>query len=267
MCLIWKLPHTNIGETLFKASVEDNASESELWQLFNWSDKTKKEKLAILNSNKIHLVTSSRNLEEEVGHARNLVSLLLCKDPVKRLSAKYVLQCSHRPGTKCMAGQRVSAARSALGRGFLQRAGQLCYLCVSAEKPRQCFTKLAADSMCDNVLLEWNMALELKQRYMLDSIYPVFIGDKNHAGTYGDYFSAGCHPRPLPVVVVTAVSDKLQEHMDNQGLGAVYTEQATVKHIVDSICAYQGGFLKGDANDSISAIVNDIYDMIKNAEK
>ena len=309
--LISKLPHTIIGETLFKASVEDNASESELWQLFNWSDKTKKEKLAVLNSNKIHLVTSSRNLEEEVGHARNLVSLLLCKDPVKRLSAKYVLShpfltgknptrmqgdlakfdvfLSYRVDSDSDHAAMFYRALTAQGmkvwldkeclkpgdpweegfcNGLINSATFVCLVSRGAinhaEKPRQCFTKLAADSMCDNVLLEWNMALELRQRDMLDSIYPVLIGDKNLAGSsYGDYFSAGCHPRPLPEVVVTAVSDKLQEHLDNQGLGAVYTEQATVKQIVDSIFKYQGGLLKGDFDDSLSAIVNDISKMIK----
>lgn len=268
-----------------------------MWQLFNWSDKTKKEKLAILNSNK---------------HARNLISMLLCKDPVKRLSAKYVLSHPFLTGKNPTRMQgdlakfdvflsyRVDSdsdhvtmfynALTALGLsvwldkecllpgqlweegfciGLVNSATFVCLLSRGAinhaEKPRQCFAKLAADSMCDNVLLEWNMALELRQRDMLDSIYPVFIGDKDIEGTssYGDYFSAGCHPRPLPEVVVTAVSDKLQEHLDNQGLGAVYTEQATVKQIVDSICAYQGGFLKGDAKDSISVIVNNINDMIK----
>ena len=48
----------NAGETLFKASVEDNASRSEMRQLVDWSDKTKKEKLSIV-ANK---------------HARNLIS-------------------------------------------------------------------------------------------------------------------------------------------------------------------------------------------------
>ena len=58
-----------------KASVEDNASNAELLRLFEWSDKMKKNSLAIVTNK----------------HARNLLSLLLCKNPVKRLSAKYVL--------------------------------------------------------------------------------------------------------------------------------------------------------------------------------
>ena len=274
----------------------DNTSESELRQLFDWSDKIKKEKLAILTNNK---------------HARNLISLLLCKNPAKRLSSKYVLSHpfltgknpSRMQGDKAkfdvFLSYRVNSDSdhvamfynflTALGlsvwldkecllpgqlweegfcHGLINSSTFVCLLSRGAinhaGQSRQCFSKLTADSRCDNVLLEWNMALELRQRDMLDSIYPVFIGDKNFDSTScGDYFAAGCHPQYLPEIVVEAVSDKLQEHLDNQGLGAVYMEQATVKQIVDSICAYQGGFMKGNIRESISSIADQISDMIK----
>ena len=55
--------------------MEDNASQSELQQLVDWSDRTKREKLSMVPNK----------------HARNLISLLLCKDPAARLTPKYVL--------------------------------------------------------------------------------------------------------------------------------------------------------------------------------
>ncbi len=277
-----------------KASVEDNASDAELLRLFEWSDKMKKNSLAIVTNK----------------HARNLLSLLLCKNPVKRLSAKYVLSHPFLTGKNpsrlqgepakfdVFLSYRVNSdsdhvtmlynALTALGlsvwfdkecllpgqlweegfcNGLINSATFVCLLSRGAinnkDKPRQCFTQLTAESMCDNVLLEWNMALELRQRDMLDCIYPVFIGDKDIEGTsYGDYFPTGCHPQSLPEVVVTAVTDKLQEHLDHQGLGAVYMEQETVKQIVDSICSYQGGFLRGNAIQSLSSIVGQISNMV-----
>ena len=277
-----------------KASVEDNSSDDELLRLFEWSDKMKKKSLAIVTNK----------------HARNLLSLLLCKNPAKRLSAKYVLSHPFLTGKNpsrlqgepakfdIFLSYRVNSdsdhvtmlynALTALGlsvwldkecllpgqlweegfcNGLINSATFVCLISRgainNADKPRQCFTQLTAESMCDNVLLEWNMALELRQRDMLDCIYPVFIGDKDTEGTsYGDYFPTGCHPQSLPEVVVTAVADKLQEHLDNQGLGAVYMEQETVKQIVDSICSYQGGFLRGNAMQSMSSIVGQISHMV-----
>jgi len=243
-------------------------------------------------------------------HARNLLSLLLCKNPVQRLSVKYVLSHPFLTGKNpsrlqgepakfdIFLSYRVNSdsdhvtmfynALTALGlsvwldkecllpgqlweegfcNGLINSATFVCLISRgainNADKPRQCFTKLTAESMCDNVLLEWNMALELRQRDMLDCIYPVFIGDKDIEGvSYGDYFSTGCHPQSLPEVVVTAVADKLQEHLDHQGLGAVYMEQETVKQTVDSICSYQGGFLRGNAIQSLSSIVGQISNMV-----
>ena len=108
------------------------------------------------------------------------------------------------------------------------------------------------------------MALELRQRGMIDGIFPIFIGDRDAEGCYGDYFAGGCHPSNLPGVAVAAVAEKLQLHLDTQGLGAVYLEQATVKGVVEMISAHQGGFLRsGDSRGSIPAIVHQIAEMIK----
>ena len=51
------------------------------------------------------------------------------------------------------------------------------------------FEALTGDSMCDNVLLEYRLAIELADRGLLERTYPVMIGDCNTNGVYGNYFS------------------------------------------------------------------------------
>ena len=71
----------------------------------------------------------------------------------------------------------------------------------------QNFSKLKADSSCDNVLLEYRMAIKLRERGMIAWICPLFIGDEDAlAGpgapavtkyTFRDDPTAGltvCHP-------------------------------------------------------------------------
>ena len=43
---------------------------------------------------------------------------------------------------------------------------------------KQNFTLLKKTSLCDSVLLEYRLALELREREMISSIYPVFVGRK-----------------------------------------------------------------------------------------
>jgi hypothetical protein len=156
--------------------------------------------------------------------------------------------------------------------GLINSATFVCLLSRGAinhpTKPWQCFSKLTETSKCDNVLLEWSMALELRQRGMINGIFPIFIGDRDaEDGSYGDYFAGGCHPSNLPDVAVAAVAEKLQLHLDTQGLGAVYLEQTTVKRVVEMISAHQGGFLRrSGSRGSIPAIVHQIADMIKHSQ-
>ena len=247
-------------------------------------------------------------------HARNLISLLLCKDPAARLTPKYVLSHPFLTGRNpsrlqgeqakydvflsyrvdsdsdhvamlyealCARELTVWLDRECLlpgqpweegfCEGLINSATFVCLLSRGAinhpTKPWQCFSKMTETSKCDNVLLEWNMALELRQRGMIDGIFPIFIGDRDAEGCYGDYFAGGCHPSNLPGIAVAAVAEKLQLHLDTQGLGAVYVEQATVKGVVEMISAHQGGFLRsGDSRGSISAIVHQIAEMIKRSQ-
>ena len=66
------------GTTLFPASVEDNVSASEMKDVLEWYDDFKDSKLAVVHDN----------------YARNLLSLLLQRDPSRRLTPDQVL---HHP--------------------------------------------------------------------------------------------------------------------------------------------------------------------------
>jgi hypothetical protein len=63
---------------------------------------------------------------------------------------------------------------------------------------RQNFSMLTTDSPCDNVLLEYLLALELSIRGLVEKIYPIMFGDElsNDAGVtvYGNYFALKCNP-------------------------------------------------------------------------
>jgi len=97
---------------------------------------------------------------------------------------------------------------------------------------------------------------------MIGGVFPVMIGDKDPTtGLYSNYFAAGCHPNSSPEVAVDSVEHKLREHLDREGLGLPYKEENTVKNIVTTVTANQGGFLQGDAKDAIPALVAAIVNM------
>ena len=62
-------------------------------------------------------------------------------------------------------------------------------------------------SNCDNVLLEWALALEFEQRGMLRGIYPLFVGNETEGqpGHRGEYFP---DINALPQIVQDASSKK-----------------------------------------------------------
>jgi len=129
---------------------------------------------------------------------------------------------------------------------------------------------LAQDSRCDNVLLEYRLAIELSDRGLLERIYPVMIGDIDAiSGAYGNYFSQGCHPVSSPFVVVRAVEDKLAEHLEVQGLGLALREELSVKSVLDAITINQGGFVQGQGGVSIllDAQADIITEMVRKLEE
>ena len=123
------------------------------------------------------------------------------------------------------------------------------------------FAELQHDSPCDNVLLEYALALELKSRSVLRWILPIFVGEVARFDQLGegfsDFFTSGGLPQATEAHVA-AVEAKLAEHLQRAGRGDVTRPavERTVKGVLDAICAHQGEFLKGaPKRDAIEKVV------------
>ena len=144
----------------------------------------------------------------------------------------------------------------------------LCLVCLLSRDAIKCPTrdwhnieKLTEGSRCDNVLLEWRLALELKERGMIEGIFPVMIGDKDSSGNYSNYFKSACNPSP-PDIVVNGLESKLHEHLGREGLGSPYIDRVTVKAICTAVLSNQGGFYAGNKENFFDSVVASICAMV-----
>jgi len=127
------------------------------------------------------------------------------------------------------------------------------------------FAALQPDSRCDNVLLEYRLALELKARGELQAIFPVFVGEIETVGSlgdgYGDFFLGGMPA--ASAVHVDAVEAKLLEHLQRLGKGTPQAD-STVKGALDEITKHQGEFLKGaPMREQIEKVVMKLVDIAR----
>jgi hypothetical protein len=269
--------------------------------VFTWSEQLKEEKLAVVGDK----------------YARNLLSLLLDKDPSRRPDPSHVIShpflsgqhperlmgeaptfdvfLSYRVDSDSNHVEMLYNTLTGLGlkvwwdklcllpgqrweEGFCDGlVNSRCFVCLLSrnainhpDKPWQNFCKLEAGSRCDNVLLEWRLALELRERGMIEGVFPVFIGNVSESEdastgaksfTYSDYFATGCHPSPLPAASVGSVEGKLREHLGRQGLGLPLDASRTVQEVMGDVTANQGGFWRGEKEGALSAICESIVAM------
>ena len=155
-------------------------------------------------------------------------------------------------------------------KGLINSRAFVCLISADAinhsTNTRSSFTKLTKDSPCDNVLLEHQVALELRDQGMLEYIFPVFIGSENASDpTKVDRFDFSNLAGLSNTVVVDAVLEKMREHMDREALGSPLHPQRTVKQTMDAITANQGGFMEGDIQTSVDSITQGIVDMLSSA--
>ena len=132
------------------------------------------------------------------------------------------------------------------------------------------FESLTESSSCDNVLLEYRLALELQSFNLLEAVFPVLIGDSSgdsldpRACTYTNYIKSGCSPR-CPDITVKSVDEKLVEHLNNQGQGAPVGSNRTVKDVLQTLTSHEGGFIQSAGGVAFSAVVDSIHNMITRA--
>jgi len=262
------------GEPLWLVNDEDNITElDDLRLLREWTSETKTKKLAKLKDNRnarnlcsqllnfypkqrplsmAHVLAHpfftghtagrlpgeeaefdvflSYRVDSDSAHVEQLYNLLVAKGLKVWLDKKCI-----KPGENW---------EKAFCAGLVKSKCFVPLLSKKAIKSR--FEALVEDSRCDNVLLEYRLSIELADRGLLESTYPVMIGDVDaSSGEYGDYFAQGCHPNASSVVVVLAVEEKLVEHLEAQGLGLPFREEMSVKAVLDAITVNQGGFVQG----------------------
>ena len=130
------------------------------------------------------------------------------------------------------------------------------------DKDWQNFSKLTADSKCDNVFLEHRLAVELQGLGLIEKMFPVFIGNLDATTSeYSHYFGSGCHPS-LPDTSIKSVEEKLRHHMESQALGTPLEPNRTVKSVVDAITACQGAFIVGPADTTFAVAAASIAKML-----
>jgi hypothetical protein len=129
---------------------------------------------------------------------------------------------------------------------------------------RQSFAALTTDSPIDNVFLEHRLALELRERGLVEKIFPVFVGDIVN-GICEKYSFSGpnaCYPT-CQYQSVNSVEEALAKGLDGQGLGLPYQESQTVAEVLSSIVKFQGGFVLGPYEDSVNHLAGDLIDLAK----
>ena len=276
---------------LFLCDGDGNIVESDLRLLAEWSDNLKTEKL-----------TRVRNIA-----ARNLISLLLSKEPRKRPSIRHVLVhpfltgktisrlvsdeadfdvfLSYRVASDVKhasmvykmltgAGLRVWWDKECLKPGEPWDVGfcvgllkSKVFLPIISQVAIGSFEGLKTDSPCDHLLLEFALALELRERGRLDKIFPLFIGPVDPVtAEYTKYTFSGkyaSHPQSLPELSVLSVETRLIDRIDDLGLGSPFIEAMTVKNIVASLLKYQGTFVEGRIEESMKKIVSHALIMLR----
>jgi len=124
-----------------------------------------------------------------------------------------------------------------------------------------CALLTATSTTCDNVLLEHQMAMELKERGDIRAIFPVLVGELMSVegvgdSIYGDFFHKGGMPA-CGSEVVQSVEAKLMQHLDRLGKGAprLSASARTVAQTLRGITEYQRVKLEGMRRDAMDKAV------------
>ena len=130
---------------------------------------------------------------------------------------------------------------------------------------RSNLTALTEASSCDNVLLEYQLSLEMYERGLLDFIYPVMLGDYDESGDmYSNYFTSGSHPNlsEHKTVVVKQVELKVHEHLDRLCLGTSLLGSLSVEGTLSKLLINQGSLTDGARSKVFEQSKLDVKKMI-----
>ena len=146
-----------------------------------------------------------------------------------------------------------------------------CFVPLFSRGSSKNFMRLAVSSPCDNVLLEYNLALELRERGLIEFIFPVLIGDavvdstKPSGVSYEQYFASGCHPdlSANGLVCVDSIITKLSDHLKRMSLGSMLLEKLSIGEIVSKITINQGYQIAGEKEAAFEELVSKVRGLIK----
>ena len=154
--------------------------------------------------------------------------------------------------------------------GFVDALSQSdIFVPVLSKKALAPFASLTNISGCDNVLLEYQLALDLKERDgKKRAILPVFVGETSHSQTldcdiYGNFFKSGGMPQ-CPDCVVLEVETKLQEHLGRLDDPLIKSNpqpvlsDRKVSTTLACIIKHQGVFVMGMSADATDKVIEQI---------
>lgn len=121
------------------------------------------------------------------------------------------------------------------------------------------FSELTGSSRCDNVLLEYRLAIELMHpRGRIRSILPIFVGELSN-GSYGNFFQGGGLPN-APDVVVNNVETKVQHYLLSSSLPSQTPNGMTVSQVMEYMTALQGPRLEGERRLALKDVIQKVAD-------
>ena len=286
------------GKPLFDGGQDDNLSSSafendNLWVLAEWSSLTKAQKLIKVRSpifaNLIsmmlhkdphkrpsverilaHPALTGRRVARMVGEVPEFDVFLSYRVACDSNHVKIMYDLLNSKGLRVWWDKECLKPGEPWEEGFMEGlAKSKAFVCVLSKEainsalPRGSnFANLVDSSPVDNVLLEYNLALEFREAGLLDKIFPLMVGEKDvSTGIYDNFFACGAKPN-APEIAVCSVEDKLCHHMDLQGLGSPCIPNRTIASTLRDILACQGAFIEGAGDAAFEIAASSIALMV-----
>jgi ankyrin repeat protein/serine/threonine protein kinase len=284
------------GEALFLSKYDD-IDQRQRKRLFEWDTRFKREKLEkVPNSEARNLI--SRMLSKDPASRPSLSAILQHPFISRRRAVRLVGQApeydvfiSYRPKTDKYICDRLYEQlqqhknlkvwidrmsvrdghyfQDEFCDGLVNSRVFVCLLTTNAVADCQAnksFVTLTDHSVCDNLLLEQQLALELKQMSLLSKVFPVLIGRRDSlTADRCEPFDLDC-VKNMPNTSVRSVRDKVAEHLERQRLGSPLHRDISVREVMTKLIAHQGHVVNsGRLLDELPLIAEKIADLCRDA--